>query len=406
MPEKNKSNFEIFEIKIAERFEQISPYVDPKVIGEKEAYLREQANREIIDLSLGSPDSQTPPEILESLKQALQKRENCAYPSFSGKKILKSKIKLWLEKRFNFVDLGKLQLENLLPLMGSKEGLAHFPLAYLNPGDLAIIPDPHYPVHKRGVLIAGAEVYDLVLDSKNNYLPDLQAIPKRVANKAKLLTICYPNNPTGAVIEKAQLKEIVDFCRKYKIFLCHDLAYSEIAFEGHRPSSIFEIMSLEENGIEFFTFSKTYHMAGWRLAFALGNQEMIAHLLRAKTNLDYGVCNAIQEMGASAFDLPQEYYTELKNLYQRRTSLFYQTLLDLNFEVFKPKGGMYVWTKAPQRKTDFCQKLLQKLGIVATPGQIFGKYSSDCLRFALVQDEQKIAEAIKRLKSCDKLLDL
>jgi len=399
------------QIKIADRFRQIDYYTDPKILQAKENYLKteKQDTQKLIDLSLGSPDSRTPELILKELAIASKRTENHGYPMFSGKESLKIKIIAWLKKRFQLAELKEPKLENILPLMGSKEGLAHFPLSYLNPGDVSIVPDPHYPVHYRGAIIAGSEVFDLVLDQKNNYLPDLNAIPKKIANKARLLTICYPNNPTGAIIEKKQLTEIIDFCRKYNILLCHDLAYSEVSFLESKANSIFEIMSLEEPGIEFFTFSKTYHMAGWRLAFALGNKQIINNLLRAKTNLDYGVCNAIQSMGIAALELPEEYYLSLRNLYQERTAIFYQALKDLDFLAFEPKGGMYVWTKKPDHKnqkvlshedgTSFCKKLVENYGIVATPGKIFGKHSTDYIRFAMVQKTKDIKEAISRLQN-------
>jgi LL-diaminopimelate aminotransferase len=332
----------------------------------------------LIDLSLGSPDSPTPAAILESLGESAKNICNHGYPPFDGKMGLREGIKIWCQNRFQ-INLNELQI---LPLIGSKEGLAHLPLAYINPGDLSLIPNPHYPVHERGTLIAGGKVYDLPLKIENNFLPDLEAIPSSVAAKAKLMIISYPNNPTGAIANAEFLEKAVEFCRKYNILLCNDLAYSELGFNGHKPQSIFEFMSLDEPAIEFFTFSKTYHMAGWRI--------------------DYGVCGAVQDAALKALSLPDYYYSNLRDLYQKRADLCYSLLTDkLNWPLFKPGGAMYLWVPAPaQYKGDgskFAQDLLEKVGVVTTPGIAFGSEGQNYVRLALVQSENKLKEAMERI---------
>lgn len=352
----------------------------------------------LIDLSLGSPDSPTPSSILETLYESSQKASNHGYPPFDGKITLRQGIQKWCFERFNI----NLQENQVLPLIGSKEGLAHLPLAYIDSGDISLIPNPHYPVHERGTLIAGGEVFDLPLKPENNFLPDIDAIPSSIASKAKLMIISYPNNPTGAVANTEFLKKTIEFCRKYNILLCNDLAYSELGFNGHKPQSIFEFMSLDEPAIEFFTFSKTYHMAGWRIGFCIGNQEIVQSLYALKSNMDYGVCGAIQDAALKALSLPESYYANLRNLYQKRAELCHSILSKkLNWKIFKPQGAMYLWVPAPEEYNGdasiFAQDLLKKVGIVTTPGIAFGSEGKNYIRLALVQPQDKLQEAMERI---------
>ena len=352
----------------------------------------------LIDLSLGSPDSATPSPILETLYKSSQNTLNHGYPPFDGKLTLRKGIQKWCSERFK-INLNEKQI---LPLIGSKEGLAHLPLAYIDPGDISLIPNPHYPVHERGTLIAGGQVYDLPLKAENSFLPDLDAIPPSTAAKAKIMIISYPNNPTGAIANSEFLKKTVEFCRKYNILLCNDLAYSELGFNGHKPQSIFEFMSLDEPAIEFFTFSKTYHMAGWRIGFCIGNQEIVQSLYALKSNMDYGVCGAVQDAALQALSLPESYYANLSNLYQKRAELCHSALSEkLGWQIFKPQGAMYLWVPAPKQYEGdgsvFAQDLLKKVGIVTTPGLAFGTEGKNYIRLALVQPENKLQEAMERI---------
>jgi LL-diaminopimelate aminotransferase len=352
----------------------------------------------LIDLSLGSPDSPTPDLVLQSLSESFSNVKNHGYPPFDGKFTLREGIKDWCFKRFGV----KYNEQQILPLIGSKEGLAHLPLAFINPGDISLIPNPHYPVHERGTIIAGGEVYDLPLKIENNFLPDLSAIPPSVANKAKMLILSYPNNPTGAIANPQFMKEAVEFCRKYNILLCHDLAYSELGFAGHKPQSIFEYMSLDEPAIEFFTFSKTYHMAGWRIGFCVGNQEIVQSLYALKSNMDYGVSGAVQDAALKALSLPESYYLELSSLYEKRARILRQRLTDeLNWKIFEPGGAMYLWVPAPVEYNgngiEFAHDLLKKVGVVTTPGSAFGSEGKGFVRLALVQPENKLEEAVDRI---------
>ncbi|MDX1919001.1 MAG: aminotransferase class I/II-fold pyridoxal phosphate-dependent enzyme [Candidatus Caenarcaniphilales bacterium] len=350
----------------------------------------------LIDLSLGSPDSPTPDLILKSLKESSLKPLNHKYPPFDGKSNLKQGISEWLKGRFGF----EVVEEGVLPLIGSKEGLAHLPLAYIDTGDISLIPDPHYPVHERGTLIAGGEVFPLPLFQSNQFLVDFEAIPASVAEKAKLMVLSYPNNPTGAIAEKDFYERAIAFCRKYNILLCHDLAYSELGFDDHKPTSIFEIMEFEEPAIEFYTFSKTYHMAGWRIGFCIGNPEIVQTLYSLKTNMDYGVCNAVQDAALTALSMPAEYYVALRRLYQERASFVVNFLREkLGWEVFRPGGAMYVWVPAPTGEAmTSVEELLLKAGLATTPGSFFGSEGDRYIRIALVQPLDKLQEAMQRLQ--------
>lgn len=381
-------------LQVADRISNMSTYVFAEIAERKKSL----DPNWLIDLSLGSPDKPTPSSVLEGFTRASKNIKNHGYPRFNGKEELIQEIGVWYKKRFGI----QLNESQILPLMGSKEGLAHLPLVYINPGDISIIPDPHYPVHYRGTVIANGQVYDLPLMQENNFLPDFNSIPKEVAEKAKLMIISYPNNPTGAISTPEFLKDLTAFCRKYKILLCHDLAYSELGFYGHRPQSIFEHMSLDEPAIEFFSFSKTYHMAGWRIGFCVGNSQVVQNLYSLKTNMDYGISGTIQEGSIEALRLPESYYNEVSLMYQNRAELLYKELVDgLGWDIFKPQGAMYLWVPAPKKYegdgTKFSIEMLEKVGVVSTPGLAFGENGRNYVRFALVQPEDKLKESAKRI---------
>ncbi|MDX1919864.1 MAG: aminotransferase class I/II-fold pyridoxal phosphate-dependent enzyme, partial [Candidatus Caenarcaniphilales bacterium] len=290
----------------------------------------------LIDLSLGSPDSQTPSPILETLSEKLHEIKNHGYPPFDGKLSLRQEICKWFERRFGV----KLNEKQVLPLIGSKEGLAHLPLAFIDPGDVSLVPNPHYPVHARGTQIAGGEVHFMPLKKENAFLPDLSAVPQSVIAKTKMMILSYPNNPTGAIANPQFMKQATDFVRKNGFLLCNDLAYSELGFNGHKPQSFFEYLSLDEPAIEFFTFSKTYHMAGWRIGFCVGNEEIVQTLYALKSNMDYGVSGTIQDTALKALSMPESYYIGLQDMYQKRAELCYKTLTEkLGWEIFKPGGA-------------------------------------------------------------------
>ena len=357
--------------------------------------------KEIIDLSLGSPDRETDPKVLDALTKGMQKPRNQKYPIFSGLPELKTEITSWFKGRFGVELDPKTQV---LPLLGSKEGIAHIAFAYMQEGHLAIIPSPYYPVHMRGTVLAGGSVHELELSPENNFIADLDSIPEDVLRRARMFILSYPNNPTGAVVDKAYLEKVVKLCKAYDILLVNDFAYSEIWFDDNKPSSIFEIPGAMEVAVEFHTFSKIYNMAGMRLGYAVGNTDIIQTLYKLKTNIDYGVCMGIQEAGIAALQLGDSYRTEVRLEYQNRRDYIYQSLTDIGFKVNKPGGAMYFWVPIPKKyieeaKTsfDFTLDLLKETGVTVVPGLTFGKYGEKYFRIAMVQPLDKIKIAMERL---------
>lgn len=357
--------------------------------------------KEIIDLSLGSPDRETDPRVLDALTAGMKKPRNQKYPIFSGLPELKTEITSWFKERFGVSLDPKTQV---LPLLGSKEGIAHIAFAYMQEGHLAIIPSPYYPVHMRGTVLAGGSVYELELTPENGFIADLDAIPEDVLLRARMFILSYPNNPTGAVVDKSYLEKVVKLCKDYNILLVNDFAYSEIWFDDNRPNSIFEIRGAMDVAVEFHTFSKIYNMAGMRLGFAVGNPDIVHTLFKLKTNIDYGVCMGIQEAGIAALQLGNEYREEVRLEYQKRRDYVYQSLIDMGFKINKPGGAMYFWVPIPkkyidQNKTsfDFTLDLLKDTGVTVVPGLTFGKYGEDYFRIALVQPLDKLKIAMERL---------
>lgn len=363
----------------------------------------EKEGKEIIDLSLGSPDRGTDPRVLDALTKGMAKPRNQKYPIFSGLPELKTEIASWFNDRFKVKLDPKTQI---LPLLGSKEGIAHIAFAYMQEGHLTIIPSPYYPVHMRGTVLAGGSVYELELKPENNFIADLESIPEDILIRARMLILSYPNNPTGATVDKKYLERAVELCKEYNILLVNDFAYSEIWFDNKKPNSIFEVRGAMDVAVEFHTFSKIYNMAGMRLGFAVGNPDIIHTLYKLKTNIDYGVCMGIQEAGIAALQLGDEYREEVRKEYQNRRDYIYQALTDMGFKVSKPGGAMYFWVPIPKKyiddnKTsfDFTLDLMREQGVAVVPGLTFGRYGEDYFRIAMVQPLDKIKIAMERLAS-------
>jgi LL-diaminopimelate aminotransferase len=356
--------------------------------------------RDIIDLGVGDPDQPTPKHIIDALYQAAQDPVNHRYALDQGMPVLRRAIEGWYKRRFN-INLNP--DSEILPLIGSKEGIAHFPLAFLNQGDYSLVPDPCYPPYKGGTILAGGKPYLMPLLESNEFLPDLKKIPPSVLKKAKLIYINYPNNPTSATAEKSFYSNIVDFAIKNKLIIISDLAYSEVAYEGYIPSSILEIDQAREVAIEFHSLSKTYNMTGWRIGWACGNSDLIASLAKVKSNIDSGIFSAVQLAGIAALEGPQEHIRNMRRLYQERRDVLMHGLESLGWQANKPKATFYVWIKIPKRVNSikFAQTLLNKTDIVVTPGVGFGKYGEGFIRMALTVSAERIKEATRRL---DKIL--
>ncbi|MDD2679850.1 MAG: LL-diaminopimelate aminotransferase [Candidatus Omnitrophica bacterium] len=381
--------------KLSKKLQDLPPYLFLEI--DKAKRKARAAGRDIIDLGIGDPDQPTPRHIIEALYQASLDPANHRYALDQGMPALRCAIAVWYKDRFN-VSLNP--EAEVLPLIGSKEGLAHFPLAFLNPGDYTLVPDPCYPPYKGGTILAGAKPYPLPLLEGNAFLPDLKKIPSAVRKKAKLVYVNYPNNPTAATAEKPFYKELVTFARKNKIIIVSDLAYSEMSYDGYRPSSIFEIEEAREVAIEFHSLSKTYNMTGWRLGWASGNEKLIAALAKVKSNIDSGVFSAVQLAGIVALSGPQDYVKDMCRLYQERRDCLMQGLDSLGWQAKPPKATFYVWIKVPKGKDSlkFAAALLDKTNIVVTPGIGFGRYGQGYIRMALTVTKDRIKEAVERLK--------
>ena len=380
---------------LADRVRNLPPYLFAQIDAMKRKAIAEGAD--LIDLSIGDPDIPTPPHIVEAMKVAVEKPQNHRYPSYEGMYEYRKAVAEWYERRFNV----KLDPETeVLSLIGSKEGIGHIPLAFVNPGDVVLVPSPGYPVYPIGTLFAGGESYFMPLKEENRFLPDLDAIPSHIANRAKLMFINYPNNPTSAVAGEDFFKRVVEFALRYNIIVCHDAAYSEIYFDNKRPISFLSIDGAKEVGIEFHSLSKTYCMTGWRIGFAAGNKDVIAGLGKIKTNLDSGVFQAIQEAAITALRTDETVLSSLRKRFQERRDVLIEGLSDTPLKVFKPEATFYVWAKVPSGydSTGFVKELLEKAHVLITPGVGFGDAGEGYVRFALTAEVDRIKEAVRRIK--------
>lgn len=381
--------------KLSKKIKSLPPYLFLEI--DKAKRKAKQEGRDIIDLGVGDPDQPTPKHIIEALYQAAQDPSNHRYAFDQGMPALRRAIAGWYYRRFG-VNLDP--DSEILPLIGSKEGIAHFPLAFLNTGDYSLVPDPCYPPYKGGTILAGGKTYLMPLLESNAFLPELKRIPASIRKKAKLIFINYPNNPTSATAERDFYRRIVEFALKYKIIVISDLAYSEMTYDGYRPFSFLEAKGAKEIGIEFHSLSKTYNMTGWRIGWACGNSKLILALSKVKSNIDSGIFSAIQLAGIAALEGPQVHIQNMRALYQERRDILTLGLNSLGWGAIKPKATFYVWVKIP-KKTDsikFSALLLKKANIIVTPGVGFGKYGEGYIRMALTVPKERISEAISRLK--------
>ena len=380
---------------LSTRLKSLAPYLFVEI--DKAKRKAKAEGRDIIDLGVGDPDQPTPQHIIEKLYQASCDPANHRYALDQGMPALRQAIANWYKNRFN-VELNP--NTEILPLIGSKEGIAHFPLAFLNSGDYALVPDPGYPPYKAGTILASGKPYLMPLCQTNAFLPEIKKVPINIRKKAKLMYINYPNNPTSATAEKDFYEQVADFSQKNKIIVVSDLAYSELAYDGYQPASFLEIEGARDMGIEFHSLSKTYNMTGWRIGWACGNADLIAALAKVKSNIDSGIFSAIQLAGIAALEGPQEHINNMRKLYQERRDILVNGLNSLGFNVRTPKATFYVWFKVPKNtdSLEFAGVLLERANIVATPGIGFGKYGRDYIRMALTVPKERIQEAIGRLR--------
>jgi LL-diaminopimelate aminotransferase len=387
-----------FSLTPAERLHKLPPYVFAR-LDELKVRAREQG-LDLIDLGMGNPDGPTPEPVVLAAQQAIQDSRTHGYPPFEGTSSFRRAITNWYFRRYR-VPLDPER--EALPLLGSKEGLTHLALAYVDPGDLVLVPSPAYPAHFRGPMIAGGQIYPLPMRPENHWLFDLGSIPTEVAQKARVLYFNYPNNPTAAVAPRSFFEEIVEFARAHEIILVHDLCYAELAFDGYQPTSLLEIPGARDFSVEFHTLSKTYNMAGWRVGFVVGNQQIIQSLRTLKTNLDYGIFAAIQAAAETALCLPDEYLLTVQERYRQRRDFVIQQLAQLGWQVAPTQATMYLWVPTPRTSsgaaegsTEFALRVLESTGVVVTPGNAFGEGGEGFVRISLIADCERLGEAFSR----------
>lgn len=380
----------------SDRLKKIPPYATAQLEVLRAA--AEKKGMSVIDLGIGSPDLPTPQPVIDAAIAAVKNPANHGYPTFRGKKAFREAIAAWYMRRYG-VELNP--ETEVLPLIGSKEGLAKLPLAFINPGDKTIVPQPAYPVHTRGTTLAGGEIVEVPCLPHLGFLPEWNTVSAEDADAAKLLIFNFPSNPTAAVAPRSFYEDTLDFAKRHNIMLVHDLAYADLAFDGFKPTSLLEIPGAKEHGaIEFHTMSKTYNMAGWRCGFVVGNADMINGLYRVKTNMDYGVPNFVQDAAIAALGLPDSHVAELVEVYRRRRDVVVEGLNKLGWKVEKPKATMYVWAPVPKGEAayDFVARVIDTAGVVFTPGTGFGALGEGYFRISLVKPEAELAAAIDRLE--------
>ena len=382
-------------IELAKRVRDLPPYLFAAIDKMKQGAIKKGVD--LIDLSIGDPDIPTPKHIVQRMKKAVENPAHHRYPSYEGMLSFRQAVADWYKRRFN-VSLNP--RTEVLSLIGSKEGIGHIPLAFINPGDVVLVPSPGYPVYPVATLFAGGKAHIMPLIKKNNFLPDLKAIPVSILKKTKLMFINYPNNPTAAVADRGFYKDVIDFAVKNNIIVCHDAAYSEIYYGGQRPLSFLQIPGAKEVGIEFHSLSKTYNMTGWRIGFAVGNEKVLAGLGKIKTNLDSGIFQAVQEAGIEALTTNDLVLKKIRNTYQERRDILYTGLKDIGLEVEKPVATFYLWVQVPKGfdSSGFIALLLEKAGVLATPGNGFGAPGEGYVRFALTVPAERTREAVERIK--------
>ena len=383
-------------MRFSKRLDKLPPYLFAEI--EKKIQQKESEGVEVISLGIGDPDTPTPDYIVEEMQRQVADPRNHAYPSNAGVREFAEAAAAFYRRRFG-VTIDPEQ--EFFPLLGCKEGIAHICWSTLDEGDLALVPDPGYPVYAGGSLLVGAEVRYLPLRPENGFLPDLEAISEEDARRAKILFISYPNNPTAAVVEDDFFARVVEFARKYDIAVVHDNAYSELTYDGYVAPSFLATPGAKEVGVEFFSLSKPFNMTGWRVGFAVGNREILEPLWRLKTNLDSGMFEALQRTAAFVLNGPLDFLDEMRALYTKRRDTLADALTSIGVEVPKLKGTIYMWIPVPQGYTSegFATHVLEKAGVVVTPGNGYGPAGEGFVRISLTAPDERIQEAVARIRN-------
>jgi LL-diaminopimelate aminotransferase len=386
-------------VELAKRLTGLPPYLFAEIDKVKDEMRRKGVD--LISLGIGDPDIPTPPHIVQALQVAAEKSVNHQYAPYEGTQAFRDAVAQWYQRRFR-VKLDP--ATEVLSLIGSKEGIGHLPLAFIDPGDVVLVPDPGYPVYHAGTVFAGGESVMMPLPASNGFLPDLKQIAPGEARRAKIMYLNYPNNPTAAVAPKEFFEEAVEFAHRHNIIICHDAAYSEVAFDSYRPVSFLEVDGAREVGIEMHSLSKTYNMTGWRVGFAVGNAQILAGLATIKTNLDSGVFMAVQDAAIAALTGPDDCVEEMRRIYQRRQELMLAGLREIGLTpglaAEPPRATFYLWLPVPPKYTssELTTRMIREAGVVPTPGIGFGAYGEGFIRLSLTVGEDRIRKAIERLK--------
>jgi len=376
--------------------QNLPPYLFARI--EQKVSEAKKQGVDIINLGIGDPDLPTPQHIIDQMAISIQDPANHQYPSSVGLLEYRQAVAEWYQKRFKVVLDPETEIVSLL---GSKEGIAHISFAYLDQGDINLVPDPGYPVYNIGTLLAGGKSYFMPLKEENKYLPILEDIPVEVARQAKLMFINYPNNPIGVIADAEFYKKVIEFARQYDVLVCHDNAYSEMSYDGVKPLSFLQFEGAKEVGIEFHSLSKTYNMTGWRIGWAAGNRNAIEVLGRIKSNIDSGVFQAIQYAGIAALRGPQECIDQANQVYAERRQIALEGLTNMGWRVNPPQASFYFWAPVPKGYTSasFAEVVLEKSGVIVTPGNGYGEYGEGYFRIALTVSKERLTEALARMSA-------
>ncbi|MBN2032581.1 MAG: aminotransferase class I/II-fold pyridoxal phosphate-dependent enzyme [Deltaproteobacteria bacterium] len=380
------------------RMERLPPYMF-KVVDKLKIDLRHQGV-DIIDLGMGNPDIPTPKHIVDKLIEAAQKPQNYRYSASAGINKLRLAISDWYKRRWN-VDIDP--DEEAIATIGAKEGLSHFVLATVSPGDVVFSPNPTYPIHPYSVIIAGGDLRSIPIAPDRDFFEDLLTATKQTWPAPKMLIISFPHNPTTAVVDRVFFEKIVEFCRDHNMIVIHDFAYADLVFDGYTPTSFLQIPGAKEIGVEFFTLSKSYSMPGWRVGFCVGNPQLISALRRIKSYLDYGMFQPIQIAAIIALNGPSDCVQEIIDIYRERRDALVEGLNRAGWPIDKPRGTMFVWAKIPEPylkmgSIEFAKMLMIKAKVAVSPGIGFGQYGDDHVRFALIENPHRIGQAIRGIK--------
>jgi LL-diaminopimelate aminotransferase len=384
-------------MQFAQRLDRIPPYLFAEINRKRQKLLGQGVD--LINLGVGDPDQPTPPPILQTMHEAIDDPTSHNYPPYQGTMAFRKAVAAFMARRYGVEGIDPER--EIISSIGSKEAIHNTFLAFVDPGDYTLIPDPGYPVYNTATLFADGKPYTMPLHPEKGFLPDLNRIPAEIAQKAKLLWINYPNNPTGALASLDFFTEVVAFCREHDILLCHDHAYAEMAYDGYQPPSVLQVSGAKECAIEFHSASKSYNMTGWRVGFVVGNSLGIQGLARVKSNVDSGVFRAIQRAVITALETPREEIEQVMRVYQRRRDIIVEGLRSLGWEITPPKATLYVWVPVPAGYTsqEFANRLLEECGIIVPPGNGYGAFGEGFFRIALTISENRMKDAIARMKA-------